>query len=603
MQKKLGSLWIAIAYCLRLSWDSSAFFTVFRFLCNLCVPVFSLIATYQAKYILDLLAGPGDYAQPEFTLFFFLGILLLVKLLQSISNRINQYCQTIQDELLSRQINLTLMEKAASLDLEFYDRAEYYDKLVACMRDSSAINQMLWNTVSCVSALVSCLAAFLALAHENVLYGIGMLAAAVPASLAAVRYTKLVYQLSLEQINDERKKSYISSILTLRQYAQDIRLFDAGNFLMKRYRSVWSQVFTKRRDMIRARSQMVAVLECIPELVIIGVTISIALRILDGKATVGDYSLYTGLLAQLWSGIFLFTNGITGIYDNQLKIMNFCSLQTLQNRIRDEGTEKLKQVRDIEFDHVSFTYPGTTSPVLRNISFRIGDGEKVALVGINGSGKSTLIKLLLRFYDVDSGAIRINGRDIREYPIKELRRQFSVYFQNMPNYSFTLRDNLLIAEGEEYDECRGENALDEHIRLAFRESGGEDILAKAGADLGRYLTLYFDDNGMELSGGQHQKVALARTFFRQHSALILDEPSSSLDPEAEHQFFKRLEQMVRGKTTIFTSHRLANVSLADRIVVIEEGKVIEDGTQEELLRNPKRYAQLYRYQQETYRGH
>jgi ABC-type multidrug transport system fused ATPase/permease subunit len=224
-----------------------------------------------------------------------------------------------------------------------------------------------------------------------------------------------------------------------------------------------------------------------------------------------------------------------------------------------------------------------------DISFTIHNKEKVVLVGLNGSGKSTIIKLLLRMYEPDAGVIRINGTDIREYKLAALRANFSVYFQEMRNYQFTLRENFTIAD---------ENGQDSHAIAMLHAAHGADILGKATLDTS--LTRHFDTNGIELSGGQHQKIALARALFRSHTALILDEPSSNLDPKAEHELFKSLNRLTRDKTTIFTSHRLSNVALADRILVLEKGRIIENGTQQELISNKHLYAELFQYQKEKY---
>ena len=260
------------------------------------------------------------------------------------------------------------------------------------------------------------------------------------------------------------------------------------------------------------------------------------------------------------------------IYDNRLKIENIKALDTFVNRVADTGALNLVRVDTIDFKNVSFTYPSATAPALDGVSFLLRKEEKVALVGLNGSGKSTMIKLLLRVYDQDTGTIHINGHGIKEYKLSELHANFSVYFQEMCNYSFTLRENLTFADDGQEDDAAT-------IEAALLEAYCGDMINESPKELDAGLPRFFDPEGIELSGGQHQKLALARTFYRRHTALVLDEPSSNLDPMAEHHIFESLRTFTDDKMTIFTSHRLSNVALADRIIVLESGRVIEDGTQ------------------------
>jgi ABC-type multidrug transport system fused ATPase/permease subunit len=497
-------------------------------------------------------------------------------------------------ELISRQITMQMMEKALSTDIEFFDNPAYYDKLTAASRDSYSLVNILWNVLECISSCITFTGTFAVLCGSNPLYGIAVLLAAFPSAIAGVRYTKSLFKLSVEQLNGERRKSYIHSISTTRQHAQDIRLFDAGGYLKERYAGIWNALFGARRKMLRKRSILTGILELLPELAILGITIVVCFRVLSGGATVGDYSLYTGLAVQLNASVFALSSSALQIYDDKLRIANIKALDTFQNRVVNNGGKMLVAVGTIEFCGVTFAYPGTMRNVLEDISFTIAGGEKVALVGLNGSGKSTLIKLLLRFYDVDQGSVKINGTDIREYELKTLRHAFSVYFQDMQNYGFTLRENMQLADR---DRTGGDGA----IYKAFSDSDAKDLLERLPGGLDTYLTRIFKDDGAELSGGQNQKVALARAFYRRNTALILDEPSSNLDPEAEHRVFEGLKRLCEGKTTLFTSHRLSNIVLADRIVVIENGRIIEQGSQSELLRNKNRYAELFKYQQEKFK--
>ena len=591
--KSLLEFFSAAADCLILAWRTSSFYTVLRFICHLVPPLLTLVTALLGKYVLDLLAGSLETSTPETYLLLFVAGLLVVRIANSLLQKAQLYTQTVHSDIINRELALYMMDKAGKAELEYFDNADYYDKLSACTRDAYVIANLLWNTISAIGSVFSVGVSFAVLSQMNVLYGILMLCASVPASVVAVRYTKAIYSLSLEQINGERQKNYLQHLLLDKRFAQDLRLFDVCDRIKDKYCRLWETLFEKRRSMNRKRSVLTALLECLPEFVITLIGIDIAMCVLAGTSSVGDYSLYTGLVTQLWSGVYALSNAAMQVYDNQLKIKNLKTLDLYENHIVDDGTKPLARIETIELDHVSFSYPETSKQVLRDVSFRVGKNERVALVGLNGSGKSTLIKLLLRLYDAEQGMVKINGSNIREYKLSELRKNFSVYFQDDPSYNFDLRENITIADSDRPDD-------DKAVARAFIDSGAGEILDRAPAGLDTYVGRLFDKRGAELSGGQYQKLALARTFYRRHSALILDEPSSSLDPRAEHQLFERLRELAQGKTVLFTSHRLTNVALADRIVVLENGSVLEDGTQRELLERGGRYAELFRYQQEKY---
>lgn len=420
-----------------------------------------------------------------------------------------------------------------------------------------------------------------------------MILAAFPASIAGTKYTKALYSFNMEHINEERQLGYCQSVATDKAYMQQMRLYNTGAVLKEKYKRLWKELFKQKSGIARRRAISTGILECLPEAVIIYAGISIALGVLSGNSTIGDYSLYTGLLGQLWASIYLLSSSVIQIYDNKLKIENIKVVQGLKNHVEDAGALDLGAINSIEFRHVSFAYPETEALVLNDVSFAVKQNEKIALVGLNGSGKSTLIKLLLRMYEPTIGTILINGHDIKEYKLAALRVNFSVYFQSMFNFWFTIKENFILSDDGSAD-------TDASILSALNMSSCDDILKKANSSLDTSVTKFFDPDGIELSGGQYQKLALARTLYRRHSVLVPDEPSANLDPKAEHDIFESLKTFTDGKITIFTSHRLSNVFLAERIIVLENGAIIEDGTQAELLKNKNRYAELYRYQQEKF---
>lgn len=589
----LCSFFATITWCVTLSWKSSKLYTITRIAADIITPLLAISAAFVGKHLLDLLSGDLIVEDTQRVLLLLFGGLLAIALLRKISQVTVQHSQSMQSEMLNGQITLDMMARALNADLEYFDNAEYYDRLQSATQDSMAVSYILWNVLSCISASVAFVGAFAVLLQANPIYGIAMMIAAIPASVATAKYTKLLYNLSLEQVNEHRQMYYCQQIATEKIFAQDMRLFGTGERLRSRYRRIWAELFSKRRGMTRKRSILTGILECLPEIVVVFIGADIAFGVVGNTNTVGDYALFTGLAGQLWSSINMFSSSTLQIYDNKLKIENIKKLDTFKNHVEDTGSKPLSQVDSIVLENITFTYPGSRIIALDNISISLCKNEKVVLVGLNGSGKSTLIKLLLRMYEPDSGAIYINGVNIREYKLSDLRSNFSVYFQEMNNYNFTLRENFTIADAE------NPNA-DANVEFALNAVYARDILEKASKGLDTNITRLFDTDGIELSGGQHQKIALARALYRRHTALILDEPSSNLDPKAEYEIFKNLEALTNGKLTIFTSHRLSNIALADRIIVLEKGRVVEDGTQTELLSNKHLYAELFQYQQEKY---
>ena len=582
-----------IGYCFNISWSSSKLHTIARMLCTVLPSALSIATALIGKRLLDLLSGTWSTHHSSRTVVSIFSLVLIFALLRIITNNIAQYCQITHDDMIRTELALQTIDAAISADIEYFDNSDYYNNLSSATRDSYEIPQVLSNIISCSSALVSFIIASVILARANVVYAITLILAGIPSALIGARYAKKLYGLSLSQMEAERQKGYIQHISTLKDYAISIRFFDAGKFLKEKYMRIWKELFDERKRTIKIRGILSGTLDCLPEAILVYIGLDVSFKVLEGFFTVGDYTLYSSLATQLLSSIYIFSHTATQIYDNLMKVSNYKSLSRIAIRVPNTGNRPLDCIETIDFIDVSFKYPGVDKETVSTVSFRINKGEKVVLVGLNGSGKSTLLKLLLRFYDVDSGLIKINGIDIREYRLNDIRKNFSVYFQNEPNYCFTLRENISLADDKETDD-------ESRLTDAFSRSCAGDIPAKALKGYDTYLTRLFSNDGLELSGGENQKVALARAFFRRHTALILDEPTSNLDPEAEHRLFENLKHFSRGKTTLFTSHRLSNVSLADRIVVLEGGRVVEIGTQSELLRIGGRYAELYRYQQKKF---
>lgn len=582
-----------LKYCIRLSWSSSKRYTICRILCNVAIPLIAILVSFLGKCIINMLIEMNQAGDEKNIFIFLVLVTLILNVVKNTCASAEQYIKTMHDDILRNKLIEKLMEHSMQVDLECFDNMDYYDKLRATVRDIYAIIQVLWNGLKFFSSMISFVAIFMLIYMANPAWVIALVAVAIPSMIASTKYTRDFFDLSMEQINAERKKSYLQGLAMDRRYAQDIRVYNIAGFLIKKYNRLWKEVFDRQRTVIQKYTVINIISCCLPEMVSTLICIDIGFRIFQGNLTVGDYSLYIGLITQFLNAALGISGAFTEIYDNKLRIMNLMKVFNYEKKVLDKGKEELEDIDCIEFKNVSFCYPNAKEYVFQNLSFFIDKKQKTVFVGKNGSGKSTIIKLLLRMYDPTEGEIKINKRNIKEYTLDSIRNCFSVYLQNMENYSMSLRDNVVLSDMKNCED-------DEKILEVLKKVGCDDILKRSDRGLDAQLTYLFSEDGIELSGGQNQRLAIARTIFKQSCAVILDEPSSNLDPETEYEIFNILKEYSSDKLTIFTSHRLNNVVLADRIIVLEDGKIVEDGSHMQLLEKNQRYATLFKYQQSKY---
>lgn len=586
---KLRETISAIVFSFSLSWNASPVFLLLRSaiaVANACLPLFSLFLSRELIDVITVL--PADGFSRAIWLLILLAVTNIVLL---IAGRILQYIQPIHDEIMGKNLRIRLIDKGTTLDVDSFDSPEYMDAMQSAQTDSLSLQNMVWNTLYCFSSLLSLVSAFIVLAAENWLYAVLLVLSDIPFVLSNQKYAKENYQWFLDHISEERQTSYIQSVALNRRNAFDVRLYNMKPFLIQKYTVIWQTLIQGKKALLKRQNIMLCVYAILPEICTLGISIGIIRQIFTLTMTLGDYTLLAGLMTTLTSGLSAAATAITNIYSDKLKVEHIKEFYNIPPSVPDKGAVVLNQVNTIDFRHVSFRYPGTQYDVIHDLTFHIRKGERICLVGSNGSGKSTIIKLLLRYYDVSSGELLINDTPIGDYTLESLRNAFTSLFQQYDVFAFSLRENVTLSESYENPVANNNKIIE-----SLEEAGGEKILEKCNHNLDIGLSKQFAENGLELSGGETQKIALARALYRHRSVAIFDEPTSAFDAVAEKAFFSQLVDRFAGQTILFTTHRMTTVHIATRILVIENGYLVEDGTHEDLLKRNGVYAQLYNAQ-------
>lgn len=577
-----------------ISWKASKKILIFRLFIEIFLALQPITLLYLVKILLDIISK--DISNLELVINKVIYILLAVfilEVLSLISNRISEIINSIHNDKISYFINVQTMEKTKTLDIAFFDSPDFYNLLQLAKRDSHALQVFAWLSLGIIKSSIQIISTTIILINLFWFFPLLIIALSIPSIIMEKKFIDHLYNWGINSVPEERKMDYINELLTEREYAKEIRLFNIFDYLFKSYTQYWKTWFDEKIRITKKKSIWVSFYSILPQIGVTLVVVYITINIIYKQSTIGDYSFYTGSASQLVGAISSLIMVVANIYDNGLRIDNYKKFINLKHTIPDDGEKVLEDVISIEFKNVSFIYPNTKKKILDKINFKILNSQKVAIVGLNGEGKSTIIKLILRFYDPVEGEILINGHNIKEYNLIKLRKAFGVVFQDYSNYAFTLRENIAISDINSIDN-------EEQIMKACKQAGIENLLSKWDTGLDTYLTKKFEELGEELSGGEWQKVALARTFFKDSSFIILDEPTAALDPEAEHKIYNKISSLCENKGAIFISHRLSSVVMTDRILVLKEGKIVEDGSHKDLIKLGGIYCYLYKLQSDKY---
>lgn len=527
------------------------------------------------------------------TVAIYLSAYLLLNLFMNLLNKFDMYISERYDDELTFYIESVMIEKTSKMDLSFFDSASMGDRVNHARNNFNIMNRMAWLIFDIIAAVITISVTFIVVISYNLWVGIATLVLLIPFLVYNKKHTEKRLKMEKEQIRDNRKMNYYNEVFFDNDVQFEIKLNDIGNYFINLYKSIWKKLYKiNKREDIRYNiiNTLILILNMASELFVF--TISI-FDVINKKIGIGDLHYNISMVSRLRGQASNLINFINELLVNNTRLIELQEFINIEPEIEKSGELIPATNPRIEFCGVSFRYPNSKEFVLQNCSFIIEPDEKIGLIGLNGSGKSTIIKLMFRFYDPEQGEIKLDGVDLKKYNVYAVRKIFGVLFQDYVTYCLPFREIIALSSFDE----RFNN---EKLKKVCDISNVSDIIKGWEQGYDSVLGRYYADNGKDLSGGQWQLVGLARAYFKESEYMILDEPSASLDPISEDKIFEQLYQLGKGKSSVAISHRLSNTTLANKILVIEDGHIIEQGSHLELMRQNGRYAHLFDLQASKY---
>jgi len=552
--------------------------------------------TYTSKLIVEAVVGGSRMHAGAEPVLRYVALELGLVVLLGLAQRALSLCESLLRALLAQAVNELILEKALTLSLADFENAEFYDRMTRVRRDASSRPLSLVRRVFAIlQNALSLLVLGGLLLHFSAWVVVGLAVSALPAFLAEARFSEDAFRLFKWRSPETRMQTYLETLLAREDHAKEVTLFGLGPVFLERYREIFRQLFAEDSQLSRRRAVVGFVLGLLSNLAFYGAYAYIVLRTVSGGITLGDMTMYLLVFKQGQTALSALLAAIGGMYEDNLYLSNLYEyLEHPSQEDRGAAKHGPDPQDGIRFEHVSFAYPGSDQKVLDDVSLHIPRGQKLALVGENGAGKTTLIKLLTRLYDPTAGCVYLDGLPLDHWDKAALRRRIGVIFQDFIRYQLLLGENIGAGDVTHFhDEGAWRRAGDKGMVTGF-----VDTLPSAyRTQLGRWFA-----GGRELSIGQWQKVALARAFMREQAdILVLDEPTAAMDAEAEAEIFQRFRALSDQRMGIVISHRFSTVRMADQIVVLARGRVVEQGSHDVLMRVNGRYAHLFNLQAEGYR--
>lgn len=509
-------------------------------------------------------------------------------------NRVISITDGLLGDLYNNKSSVRIIKKTGGIGLAQLEDSEFYDKLERARTQTQGRVGLMSNALGQAQAIIS-IASFIGmLIYFEPLLIVLLALSIIPLFINEIRFSGQQYSLSRSWTAERRELDYLRYIGANDKTAKEIKLFGLVQFISDRFATLSDQYYQINKALSVKRSIYSAIFNSLGVISYYVAYLVIIRSVLAGELTIGELSLLSGSFSKLRNSLQQFFSNFTRITESALYLKDYFDFLDIETNTEQKDYLELpkKIEKGFKIENVHFGYPGTDKEVIKGISFELKAGEKMAFVGQNGAGKTTLIKLLLRFYEPTQGSITLDGVNIQRYNREAYQRVFGVIFQDFFKYEFTLRENIAVGD---INELENENKIINAARLSLADEVIDDLTQGYDTQLGKRFK-----RGSELSGGQWQKIALARAYMKDAGVMVLDEPTAALDAKAEYEVFERFIDLTKGKTSIIISHRFSTVRMADRILVLENGKILELGTHEELMNTPKLYAELFELQAKGY---
>ena len=514
----------------------------------------------------------------------------------SILSRTIDYCESVLADKFIRHVSIKVMDHASKLDLETYEDPEFYDKLERARVQAT-------DRVSMIPAVGRALQQFVTAVTFSVTICVFspwilllLIIGVLPAFVGESHFAFLGYSLRFRQTPARRQLDYLRVLGASKESAKELKLFGLSQYLTGRYAHLSDEIYTQNVSLSKSRLLASSLFSLLSASAYYGAYAFVIYRTVHGDLSLKSLVYLAAAIAGASSNIQQVFSSFTSIADQALFLTDFLNLFRIEPKVKStlNAIPAPRPIRHgFELERVTFTYPGTTRPVLESLDLRIEAGQRVALVGENGQGKTTLVKLITRLYDPTSGRILLDGVDLRDYDLEDLQREIAVIFQDFMRYEMTARENIAFGKIGELDDFS-------RISIAARKSLADAVIHRLPQRYEQMLGRRFE-GGVDLSGGEWQKIALARAYLRDAQLLILDEPTAALDARSEREVFQRFSELTMGKTALLISHRFSTVRIADRILVLEGGRIVEDGCHSQLMVRGERYSRMFELQAANYR--